>query len=168
LEADFVSDNATISRRSVLAAGCAGAVACGAALAGCSSSDSGGTPGANTTTDPGGATSGGSSTGAGATSAPNQGGAALAKVADIPAGGSLQVMSDGKPVILFRDGNAVTGHSAVCTHMGTVIPAGGAELTCPNHGSKFNAQTGAVLNGPAAAPLPEVKVTVSGDSVMAG
>lgn len=169
-----MSDDATISRRSVLVAGCAGAVVCGAALAGCGGSDNGsGTP-ASTTPGNTGTTAGGTTapatTAGGTTGATSSGPAAnaLAKLSDIPSGGSLQVMADGKPVILFRNGNTVTGHSAICTHMGTVIPGGPAELTCPNHGSMFNAQTGAVLKGPASSPLPEVKVSVSGDSVVAG
>jgi len=56
--------------------------------------------------------------------------------------------------------NSVTGHSPICTHMGCTVNAGGGELNCPCHGSKFNAFTGAVLNGPAASPLPSRGVSV--------
>jgi cytochrome b6-f complex iron-sulfur subunit len=172
-----VSEDATIPRRNVLAVGAAGVVVGGAALAGCGSSDSGGGGTATTTapndtgaatsaaTTPAPATSAPATTPAGTTDPAN----ALAKVADIPSGGSLKVNgSDGKPVILFRSGNTVTAHSAICTHMGCTVNTNGAELDCPCHGSKYNAQTGAVINGPAPKPLPEVKVTVSGGSVVAG
>jgi Rieske Fe-S protein len=48
--------------------------------------------------------------------------------------------------------------------MGCEVAASGA---CPCHGSKFNVETGAVLNGPAQQPLAEVPVTVSGGQVYA-
>jgi Rieske Fe-S protein len=146
----------------VLAVGAAGVVVGGATLAGCGK-DSGSGSGAPAATTPA-----GSRAPAGTTDPPG-GGQALAKVSDIPAGGSLKVNgADGKPVILFRNGDTVTAHSAICTHMGCTVNTKGAELDCPCHGSKYNAQTGAVLNGPAPSPLPEIKVTVSGGSVVAG
>jgi cytochrome b6-f complex iron-sulfur subunit len=157
-----VSDETTIPRRSVLAVGAAGVVVGGAALAGCGK-DSGSGGGAPAATTPAG------SRAPAGTADPSGGGQALAKVSDIPAGGSLKVNgTDGKPVILFRNGDTVTAHSAICTHMGCTVNTNGAELDCPCHGSKYNAQTGAILNGPAPSPLPEIKVTVSGGSVVAG
>ena len=62
----------------------------------------------------------------------------------------------------------VVAFSAVCTHAGTVVEAaGGLELRCPNHGSRFDAGDGAaVLNGPAADPLPSVPAAVEGDLVL--
>jgi Rieske Fe-S protein len=48
--------------------------------------------------------------------------------------------------------------------MGCEVAASGA---CPCHGSKFNVETGAVVNGPANAPLAAVPVTVSGGQVYA-
>lgn len=63
----------------------------------------------------------------------------------------------------------VVAFSAVCTHQGCAVAvASKTELDCPCHGSKFNALTGAVLNGPANKPLPSVAVKLSGDSVVAG
>jgi Rieske Fe-S protein len=43
----------------------------------------------------------------------------------------------------------------------------GEELDCPCHGSRFNIETGAVLNGPASAPLAKIPVTVSDGKVAA-
>ena len=39
---------------------------------------------------------------------------------------------------------------------------------CPCHGSKYNALTGAVINGPAALPLAPVAVSVKDGKVVAG
>lgn len=126
-------------RRTVIAGGGAAVAALAAA---CSS---GTTP---TTTTPA-----GSSAARGAT--------LLAAVADIPDGGSL--VANG--VLLARTGDTVTGRSPVCTHQQCTVAAAMAEADCPCHGSKFNASTGAVLNGPATEPLPEVAVTVKDGNV---
>jgi Rieske Fe-S protein len=52
------------------------------------------------------------------------------------------------------------GHSAICTHQGCAVAPSGAELRCPCHGSRFRARTGAVLAGPAARPLPTVRLSI--------
>lgn len=94
-------------------------------------------------------------------SAGSAGATALAAVADIPDGGSL--VADG--VLLARTGDTVTGRSAICTHAGCTVDAVKAEADCPCHGSRFNASTGAVLQGPAQDPLPEIAVTVKDGNV---
>src|SRR4051794_4512851 len=134
----------TISRRAVLAAGAAGAGA--AALAACSS---------------------GSSSGSGAgTGAPP--GKALARLEEIPVGGAKVVkLPGGGPAVVARtSADAAACFSAICTHMGCTVALKGKELECPCHRSRFNPQTGAVLNGPATAPLQKIPVKVSGGEVV--
>ncbi|WP_232246654.1 Rieske (2Fe-2S) protein [Kitasatospora mediocidica] len=61
------------------------------------------------------------------------------------------------------------GLSSVCTHAGcTVDPPKNGQLSCPCHGSRFDASTGAVLNGPAVKPLPKYTVTKDGDRLDLG
>ncbi len=62
---------------------------------------------------------------------------------------------DGQPDIVIRETNGtLVAHSAVCTHAGCTVGYQGGQLLCPCHGSVFNAQTGAVITGPAVTPLP--------------
>lgn len=91
-------------------------------------------------------------------------GTPLASVADVEAAGSMSAKAPSGPVILASSGGTVVCHTAICTHMGCEVAASGA---CPCHGSKFNVETGAVVQGPASAPLAAVPVTVSGGQVYA-
>ena len=90
--------------------------------------------------------------------------APLAEVADLPDGGGL-VLGD-QHVVLVRDGDQVHGLSATCTHQGcTVSGVADGRITCPCHGSVFDAATGDVITGPASSPLPAVPVEVRDGAV---
>ena len=154
------------SRRTVLA--CAGA-ACAAALAGCSTynSNSGGVDapqGAQSTESssaPAAAGSGGGSGGGG-------GAAVLAKTSDVPVGGG-KILTDKQIVITQPQSGSFHAFTAVCTHAGcTVGSVSSGTINCPCHGSRFNASTGAVVNGPAASPLAPVNIKVQGTSILQG
>ena len=151
------------SRRTVLA--CAGA-ACAAVLAGCSkyNSNNGGVAGRQ----PAPASSSSAAppsqagSGSGAAAAP----AALASTSDIPVGGG-KILTDKKIVITQPQSGAFHAFSAVCTHAGcTVGSVSGGTINCPCHGSRFNITNGAVVNGPAASPLPPVSIKVQGTSII--
>ena len=155
------SGAAVSSRRTALA--CAGA-ACAAVLAGCSkyNSDNGGIAGsqpASATSSP--AAPAGSG-GSGAPAAP----AALASTSDVPVGGG-KILADKKVVLTQPKSGEFRGFSAVCTHAGcTVGSVSGGTINCPCHGSKFDITSGAVVNGPAASPLPPVSIKVQGTSIV--
>ncbi|MGH3761514.1 Rieske (2Fe-2S) protein [Actinophytocola sp.] len=135
------------SRRDVLCGLAVALVAPGALVAACGSDDAGN----------GGGETGGGGTDAGPTS-----------LSDIPDGGGLVVDNpSGGKALLVRNGQEVKAYDASCTHMGTIVgvPKDGVS-TCPNHGSKFNVDTGAVVNGPATKPLQQLDVQVNGDQVV--
>ena len=93
-------------------------------------------------------------------------GTEVAKVADIPSGGSKVVNNgDAKIVLAKNTDGTVVAHSAVCTHQGCTVNADGAVLACPCHGSTFDAFSGAATKGPASQALETVNVQVSGDAV---
>ena len=96
-------------------------------------------------------------------------GTPIAKLADVPVGGSVATTGPAGAVVLAQPAAGhVVAHSAVCTHAGCAVQAAGTRLSCPCHGSLFDAFTGAVLRGPAPAPLAPVAVKVSGQDVVAG
>lgn len=73
-----------------------------------------------------------------------------------------------KPVVVSqRSPGEIAAFSAICTHRGCTVEAGGAQLPCPCHGSIFDAFTGAVIRGPATQPLAKVLVTVLNGELLA-
>jgi Rieske Fe-S protein len=153
------------SRRTVLA--CAGA-ACAATLAGCSTynSNSGGvdapqgTQSTESSSAPAAAGSGGSGGGGGG------GAAVLAKTSDVPVGGGT-ILTDKKIVITQPQSGTFHAFTAVCTHAGcTVGSVSSGTINCPCHGSRFNINNGAVVNGPAASPLAPINIKVQGTSIV--
>jgi cytochrome b6-f complex iron-sulfur subunit len=52
--------------------------------------------------------------------------------------------------------------------MGCTVNAGGNQFHCPCHGSVYDAFTGAVVHGPAPAPLTAIPVKVVGGDVVTG
>jgi Rieske Fe-S protein len=104
----------------------------------------------------------------GASAAPTTAaGTEVAKLADIPVGGSVSTKIGDAPVLLAQPtAGKVVCFSAICTHQGCVVNAASAEFDCPCHGSRFEAATGKVLQGPAVNPLNPIAVTVSGGSVV--
>ena len=81
-------------------------------------------------------------------------GEATAKVVDAPApnGGTVGV-------VLTRTSAGITALRVNCTHQGFPVGRVGAVLECELHGSRFNPETGAVINGPAVRPLTRYEAT---------
>ncbi|MFJ1812067.1 MULTISPECIES: Rieske (2Fe-2S) protein [unclassified Streptomyces] len=151
------------ARRTVVAA--AGAAGLSVALTACGGSDddsssssaSAGTSGSTGSTEA--ASTGG--TGGGDNSA----GAALTKTADIPEGGG-KVFDAEKVVVTQPTAGTYKAFSAVCTHQGCAVKSiADGVINCPCHNSNFSITDGSVKSGPAQKSLPEVAITVSGDSI---
>jgi cytochrome b6-f complex iron-sulfur subunit len=164
-----------LTRRTVLCAGGAGAAGlCAFVLTGCSSgSTSSATtsvpPPTTSTTAASSISSGGATSASGVTSASSAGGGqAIAKLSDVPVGGSISATLDGQPIILAQPSTGkVVAFTAICTHQGCTVNPDGAVLRCPCHASTFDAFTGQNTGGPARSPLAAIAVTVSGGAVLA-
>jgi Rieske Fe-S protein len=92
----------------------------------------------------------------------------LAAVASIPENGGV-VLPDHKVVLTRETGDKVHCFTAVCTHQGCLVSdVAAGQITCPCHGSAYDAKTGAVVAGPAPAPLSAVPVSVVNGSVYTG
>jgi Rieske Fe-S protein len=152
-----MTNTTAISRRSALLIATAGSAT--VALAACApqTSPTTSTDAATPNADPGASPSAGTG-----------GGAEVAKLADIPVGGSIEATFDGKPILITQpEAGTVVAFSAVCTHQGCIVKVVDSTFACPCHNSKFDPATGTVLAGPAPTPLASVAVTVSGASVTA-
>ncbi|MGY5075302.1 Rieske (2Fe-2S) protein [Streptomyces griseus] len=145
-------------RRTVLAAGAAGA----AALAtGCGSSDEGG----------GGDTSGTPTASDGASDGASPGasdGVELAATGDIPVGGGT-VFKERKVAVTQPEEGEFKAFSAVCTHASCLVSTvSDGTINCPCHGSRFSITDAAVEAGPAPRPLPAERISVSGGTIRLG
>ena len=109
--------------------------------------------------------SGGAGTSSSSSTSSSSAGPVTVKAADVPTGGGIVI--DGPNVVVTQPkAGEFKAFSAVCTHQGcTVASVADNVIHCPCHGSQFNAETGAVIAGPAPAPLPTEKVTVKGGTI---
>ncbi|MFP5282507.1 MAG: Rieske (2Fe-2S) protein, partial [Actinomycetes bacterium] len=81
----------------------------------------------------------------------------------VPVGGGA-VLEDADYVVTQPSAGTYKAFSKICTHQGCPVAevAEGA-IRCNCHGSRFSAEDGSVVNGPATAPLKEAEVTEAGD-----
>jgi Rieske Fe-S protein len=137
-----------LTRRTVIAG--AAAVGGAAVLAACGGSDTASEAGVEPNPDDGeGALAG-----------------ALVPAAEVPVGGGVIVAAQ-KVVVTQPTEGEFKGFSSTCTHQGCQVSSVEEDqIVCACHGSAFSAADGAVVKGPATAPLPEVAVSVSGDQVV--
>jgi nitrite reductase/ring-hydroxylating ferredoxin subunit len=111
----------------------------------------------------GGGTDGGSDAGGGSGSG-GAGGDTI-KTSDIPVGGG-KVFDGPKVVVTQPTAGEFKAFTAVCTHQSFLVGnVQGGTINCLHHGSMYNMTTGAVVGGPAPAPLAAKTVTVSGDTL---
>ncbi|HLZ60038.1 MAG TPA: Rieske (2Fe-2S) protein [Ktedonosporobacter sp.] len=97
---------------------------------------------------------------------PTQAGTVLARTTDIPVG-SGRVFGSAQVVITQSALGQFQAFSSICTHQGcSVSKVEKGAIICPCHGSKFDATTGAVLAGPAPAPLASVSIRVNADGTI--
>jgi cytochrome b6-f complex iron-sulfur subunit len=154
IRGDEVSE---LDRRGLLKAACIGCAALGLAACGGGSSGS-----------PAAAGSAPGQPSADAASPSAAGSAVIAKLTDIPIGGSISARAPSGPKILLARPTAtsVVAFSSVCTHQQCTVEPDGKRFACPCHGSTYDAFTGKNISGPAPSPLPPFAVKISGQDVV--
>lgn len=93
----------------------------------------------------------------------------VAAVDEIPPGGRLSVMLDGRGVLLLRAGDDFYAIEDICSHDGQPLtdgPLKGKEIQCPRHGARFDITTGRPLCMPAVEPIATFAVRVEGGQVL--
>ena len=90
----------------------------------------------------------------------------LGMAADIPVGGG-KVFTAEKVVVTQPTAGEFKAFSAVCTHVGCLCNAvANGTINCPCHGSEFKISDGAVVTGPAPAPLPTRTIAVADGKIL--
>ena len=146
-------EGTAVSRRAVLAA--TGAVGAAGVLAACGG-------GSATPTS----SSAAPTTGAAPSSSAAVDGEVLAALSDIPVGGGA-VFDGPKVVVTQPAAGTIHGFTAVCPHQGCLVSEVTAtEIICPCHDSRFSAEDGSVISGPATQGLAVAAVSVQGDEVV--
>jgi len=87
-------------------------------------------------------------------------GIVLGAASDIPVGGG-KIYTAAKVVVTQPTRGQYKAFSAVCTHVGCIMSeVANGTIDCPCHGSEFKITTGAVVTGPAPAPLPKKQIKI--------
>jgi thiosulfate dehydrogenase [quinone] large subunit len=97
------------------------------------------------------------------TTDPRPPGTAIGSASQVPLGGagSFNDPSTGDPSLVIQpQAGTFLAFDAVCPHAGCTVQYDNANrlFVCPCHGSQFNANTGAVEQGPAATGLQRIKI----------
>ena len=97
---------------------------------------------------------------------PKRTGTVLGAASDIPVGGGA-IYTAAKVVVTQPATGEYKAFSAVCTHVGCIVnKVANGTIDCPCHGSAFTITNGAVVTGPAMAPLAARQVKIVGGQVV--
>ncbi|MDN7122553.1 Rieske 2Fe-2S domain-containing protein [Nocardioides sp. ChNu-153] len=92
-------------------------------------------------------------------------GEVIVAAADVPVGGGV-IVDDPAVVVTQPQAGTFKAFSSICTHQSCrVTQVEDRAIVCQCHRSLFSIDDGAVLDGPAEEPLPEVAVAVDGTDV---
>lgn len=93
----------------------------------------------------------------------------LAKLADVPDGGMLNVEVDEHNILLIRNGDEIRAFIGTCPHQGAALADGlcrEGRVRCPWHHAVYDADSGDVLQPPSLDSLPKLDARVDGEDVV--
>jgi nitrite reductase/ring-hydroxylating ferredoxin subunit/uncharacterized membrane protein len=96
----------------------------------------------------------------------------IGRLADLPEGEFSRVTVADVDLLVMRRGDHVDVLADTCSHLGAPLSEGtfraeGGQgcVVCPWHGSTFRLSDGAVVHGPATAPMPRFETRITGGTV---
>lgn len=94
----------------------------------------------------------------------------VGKASAVPVKGGRTFSVGGQSILITQPSKGkYRAFVAQCTHAGAKLDGQrnlrNNVITCPSHGAKFSADTGAATSGPASSALGKVKVAVSGGNL---
>ncbi len=93
----------------------------------------------------------------------------IAQESEVGPGSALEFTDEDteqQAILVHLQSGDFVAYSAICTHRQCTVGYSDGNLACPCHGSVFDpTDGGAVVNGPATQPLPEIPVEVSNGEV---
>jgi len=92
----------------------------------------------------------------------------VGKGIEFPVGQGKVVPVNDKPVIVVNtEQGGAKAFSAICTHLACIVEWDDTRqfILCPCHDGRFSPLNGTVISGPPPAPLPELPLTVEGDTI---
>ncbi len=93
----------------------------------------------------------------------------VASAKDLEAGHMIGVEAGGKEIAVINLEGKYYAIGNRCTHMSCMLSDGtlkGGNVTCPCHGSIFDAKTGSVVKGPAKKPEPAYQTKIEGEQIL--
>lgn len=93
----------------------------------------------------------------------------VASAKDLEPGHMIGVEASGKEVAVINLEGRYYAFGNRCTHMSCILSDGtlrGGNITCPCHGSIFDAKTGSVVKGPAEKPEPVYQTKIEGEQIL--
>ena len=93
----------------------------------------------------------------------------VAKVADVPATGTLSIELEDRFLLIVRVDDQYYCLDDVCTHDGGTLGDGeldGYCIACPRHGAQFDVRDGRALTMPATEPTSSHIVRIDGDAIL--
>lgn len=100
----------------------------------------------------------------------------VGETSEVPLGSMKNFKAEGREILVVNVNGSLYALGGKCTHMGGDLSQGklqGIIITCPRHGSRFDATNGKSLSGPKFGPIrlktsdePTYKVKVEGSSII--